>query len=164
MTSSAVTASIFCAISSGESSSVSRMTLRPTRFILAAVLSRARRVELFSCCLVRSSSSASTRSVRILPISRTITSTASSTLPVAGPGGGVLAPGAPPGRAPLGPRPPPLPRYHVAGLLDVAGRGADVGLYGAGVGVGLVVGVDGGGGARLLGGLPGGPGGPSPGA
>ena len=60
--SSGVTASMRAEISSGVNSSAPVMTLRPTRFILAEVLSRARSVELLSCCLVRSSSSSSTAS------------------------------------------------------------------------------------------------------
>src|SRR5688500_15538838 len=48
-----VTASMRAEISSGVRSSAPVMTLRPTRFILAEVLSRASSVELLSCCLVQ---------------------------------------------------------------------------------------------------------------
>src|SRR5215216_5471633 len=77
-----VTDSMRAEISSGVKSSAPVMTLRPTRFILADVLSRASSVELLSCCLVRTSSSPSTSSSMTLPSCSTITLTASSTLPV----------------------------------------------------------------------------------
>ncbi len=72
-------------ISSGVNSSEPVMMLLPMRFILAAVLSRARSVELFSCCLVRSSSSSETGSSWIFSSCSAMTFTASPMLPVVDP-------------------------------------------------------------------------------